>query len=194
MKKYLKIFDFIGAPVLTILAVGLLVKETKHALRKRKVSQVVRFKTNATVAAVGLAGLRLALLPALMAAGKWTESTRSGVCHLWPLSAVVRPVLAFLLLDYTNYIWHRLNHTFPWLWRFHQVHHTDMDMDVSTAWRFHVGEVLLSIFFRGGMVAVVGANASTVLYMKYYMKEPPLFIIATGGCPYARKESSTKYL
>jgi sterol desaturase/sphingolipid hydroxylase (fatty acid hydroxylase superfamily) len=72
-------------------------------------------------------------------------------------------MLAFLLLDYTNYLWHQLNHRIPWLWRFHNVHHTDLDMDVSTAWRFHVGEVLLSVIFRGGMVAVAGAPAGTVL-------------------------------
>jgi sterol desaturase/sphingolipid hydroxylase (fatty acid hydroxylase superfamily) len=34
------------------------------------------------------------------------------------------------------YVWHRLNHRVPWLWRFHLVHHTDLDLDVSTALRF----------------------------------------------------------
>jgi sterol desaturase/sphingolipid hydroxylase (fatty acid hydroxylase superfamily) len=81
-----------------------------------------------------------------------------------PVAAPVKTIVAFLLLDYTNYLWHQLNHRIPWLWRFHNVHHTDLDMDVSTAWRFHVGEVLLSIFFRGGMVGVVGAPSATVLF------------------------------
>lgn len=163
MKKYLKIFDFIGAPILTGLAIGLLVLETRAELRQRKESRIKRLKNNAGLATVGLAGLRLALLPSMVSAGRWTEKNRFGLAQILPLPAPFKGILAFLLLDYTNYLWHTLNHRFPLLWRFHNVHHTDLDMDVSTAWRFHVGEVLLSVFFRGGMVAVVGAPASTVL-------------------------------
>lgn len=72
-------------------------------------------------------------------------------------------VLAFLLLDFTFYYWHRLNHRIPFLWRFHNVHHIDMDLDVSTALRFHFGEITLSILFRVLQLAVIGASAETFL-------------------------------
>jgi sterol desaturase/sphingolipid hydroxylase (fatty acid hydroxylase superfamily) len=163
MKKHLRLFDFIGAPILMGLAAGLLVLETRRQLRKQKHNQFERMKTNAGLATIGLAGLRLALLPSLLAAGRWSEKNKFGITQLLPIPSPARMMLAFLLLDYTNYLWHQLNHRLPWLWRFHNVHHTDLDMDVSTAWRFHVGEVLLSVFFRGGMVSLVGAPSSTVL-------------------------------
>jgi sterol desaturase/sphingolipid hydroxylase (fatty acid hydroxylase superfamily) len=163
MKKYLRLFDFVGAPLLAGFAVTLLIMESRHELRKRKESQVKRMKLNAALATVGMAGLRLALLPSLIAAGRWAEKRRFGLVQRLPLPAPVKMVLAFLLLDYTNYLWHTLNHRMPWLWRFHTIHHTDIDMDVSTAWRFHVGEVLLSVIFRGGMVGLVGAPANAVL-------------------------------
>jgi sterol desaturase/sphingolipid hydroxylase (fatty acid hydroxylase superfamily) len=57
-------------------------------------------------------------------------------------------VLTVLILDFTTYIWHRANHTLRFLWRFHRVHHSDMNFDTSTALRFHIGEILISFGFR----------------------------------------------
>jgi sterol desaturase/sphingolipid hydroxylase (fatty acid hydroxylase superfamily) len=61
------------------------------------------------------------------------------------------------------YCWHWLNHRVPFLWRFHHVHHTDLDLDVSTAFRFHFGEMLLSVAARSIQVVVVGASPLAAL-------------------------------
>lgn len=53
-----------------------------------------------------------------------------------------------LLLDFFIYWWHRANHRFDFLWRFHRVHHLDNMLDTSTAVRFHFGEVFLSALVR----------------------------------------------
>ena len=72
-------------------------------------------------------------------------------------------MIAFLLLDYTNYLWHILNHKIPLLWRFHLVHHTDHDLDITTAFRFHFGELIGSVFFRGAAVFLIGVSPAIVL-------------------------------
>lgn len=72
-------------------------------------------------------------------------------------------MIGFLLLDFTFYYWHRLNHTLPFLWRFHNVHHIDVDLDVSTALRFHFGEITLSTLFRVLQLLVIGPSAGTFL-------------------------------
>jgi sterol desaturase/sphingolipid hydroxylase (fatty acid hydroxylase superfamily) len=59
-----------------------------------------------------------------------------------PLGA--RVGLEILVLDLLVYLLHRLYHRAPLFWRFHQVHHTDLDLDVTSASRFHLGEVLSS--------------------------------------------------
>jgi sterol desaturase/sphingolipid hydroxylase (fatty acid hydroxylase superfamily) len=51
------------------------------------------------------------------------------------------------------------NHRIPFLWRFHNVHHIDPELDVSTAFRFHCGEVALSAGFRVVQVAAIGPPA-----------------------------------
>ena len=55
-----------------------------------------------------------------------------------------------------------MEHRSPWLYRFHQVHHADLELDVSTAARFHVGEFLASVPWRAAQVAVIGASPRAV--------------------------------
>jgi sterol desaturase/sphingolipid hydroxylase (fatty acid hydroxylase superfamily) len=63
-----------------------------------------------------------------------------------------------LLFDVWMYWWHRLNHRIPWLWRLHRVHHSDPRMDVTTAHRFHLGEMLLSCLLRVPVLALLGMS------------------------------------
>ena len=67
-------------------------------------------------------------------------------------------IAGVLLLDYAYYWWHVGLHLVPFLGRFHNVHHSDLDMDVSTAVRFHLGEVILSVPFRVMVVAAFGID------------------------------------
>jgi sterol desaturase/sphingolipid hydroxylase (fatty acid hydroxylase superfamily) len=66
--------------------------------------------------------------------------------------------LALLLMDYTLYLWHVLNHRVPFLWRFHLPHHVDLDLDSSTALRFHFGELILATGWRAAQVTVIGVS------------------------------------
>lgn len=62
----------------------------------------------------------------------------------------------FLFLDLSFYYWHRLNHKLPFLWRFHNVHHFDPDLDVSTSFRFHFVEIAYSSIFRLFQIIIIG--------------------------------------
>ena len=62
-------------------------------------------------------------------------------------------------MDLTFYYWHLANHRMPFLWRFHNVHHIDPDLDVSTAFRFHFGEIALSTVFSLLQVSLIGPSA-----------------------------------
>jgi len=88
----------------------------------------------------------------------WAGEHRIGLLRLtdWPVWG--EAILVFLLLDLWTYIWHRLNHVVPFLWRFHRVHHTDHEMDASSAVRFHTGEVVMSATLRLGVITLIGAN------------------------------------
>lgn len=61
-----------------------------------------------------------------------------------------------VLLDLVAYVWHRANHRSAFLWRFHAVHHSDVHFDASTAFRFHPGELLISVGVRLAVVTITG--------------------------------------
>src|SRR5262249_59759696 len=92
----------------------------------------------------------------------WAVQRSFGVVQLVPLPEWARFILGFLLLDLSFYYWHVANHKVPLLWRFHNVHHIDPDLDVSTGFRFHFGEVLLSTLFRVVQVGVIGMSFATL--------------------------------
>lgn len=73
-----------------------------------------------------------------------------------PLAGWPRAVFAVLLFDMWMYAWHRINHEVPFLWKFHRVHHSDPNMDVSTATRFHAGEIFFSSILRIPVILLLG--------------------------------------
>jgi sterol desaturase/sphingolipid hydroxylase (fatty acid hydroxylase superfamily) len=72
-------------------------------------------------------------------------------------------VLGVLALDAVSYAWHRANHRWPLLWRFHRVHHADAAFHVTTALRFHPGELLLALPVRLAAVLALGVPPAGVL-------------------------------
>jgi len=66
-------------------------------------------------------------------------------------------------MDLVSYFWHRANHSVPYLWRFHQAHHSDPDYTVTTGLRFHPGELLLALPLRLLAVAVLGVPIAGVI-------------------------------
>jgi sterol desaturase/sphingolipid hydroxylase (fatty acid hydroxylase superfamily) len=66
-------------------------------------------------------------------------------------------------LDLWTYAWHRANHEWKLLWRFHRVHHLDEFLDVTSAVRFHPGEVLISALARAPVVVAADIPLASVL-------------------------------
>ncbi|MET3114200.1 sterol desaturase/sphingolipid hydroxylase (fatty acid hydroxylase superfamily) [Pedobacter sp. CG_S7] len=156
-----KIFDKKAAPLLAAVFVILFIAERRRKLRKPSQPLIKRMVTNSIVAAPAFGLLRFVFLPAMVKLA--LKNKRYGVGYLLPFSPFLRLLTTFLILDYGNYLWHVLNHKIPLLWRFHLVHHTDLDLDTLTAFRFHFGEMIGSVFFRGLFVFLSGATAKEVL-------------------------------
>ncbi|MBP9948054.1 MAG: sterol desaturase family protein [Vicinamibacteria bacterium] len=79
-----------------------------------------------------------------------------GLLRLAVLPAWLKTITALLVFDCWMYWWHRINHAVPFLWRFHRVHHSDPRMDVTTALRFHPGEIALSTAVRLVVANLIG--------------------------------------
>lgn len=73
-------------------------------------------------------------------------------------------LLAFILLDFTLYVWHYATHHVDSLWIFHKVHHSDKVLNVTTGLRFHIGELFMEVLVRVAFIASMGIDADTVLF------------------------------
>ena len=78
-------------------------------------------------------------------------------------SPIVAGLLSFLIIDFYMYCWHRSMHTLPLAWRFHRLHHADRSMNVSTAYRFHPIEIIISIIPKLSLIWLLGISSDFVL-------------------------------
>src|SRR5580765_6765356 len=132
--------------------------ESARPLRRRREPRLRRAARNLTAGGISLAVVTLLQTPFLVPAARWAAAHHFGLLNLVPLSRPVEIVAAVVLLDYTLWVWHLLNHVVPFFWRFHLVHHVDRDMDASTAFRFHFGEQGLSVAYRLLQVVLLGVD------------------------------------
>jgi len=149
--------------ILLVAAVGLsfFVLERVFPLRRETRSLVGRLIVNLGVSALAF-GAALALVsPAARHVSGWTEADPWGLLHRLTLPAPLEAAVGFLLMDLSFYYWHRLNHRVSFLWRFHNVHHFDPDLDVSTAFRFHFVEIALSAGLRVVQVVLIAPSGWT---------------------------------
>lgn len=144
--------------VLTAWLAALLFLERRRPLRRQVANGADRLVANSAVGLVGGTILSLTEIPATRIAAHIVEQRRLGLLQLRKLPPVAEGVAAFLLLDYSIYVWHVLLHRIPLFWRFHVVHHIDHDLDTSTALRFHFGELLFSMFWRVATIVALGVR------------------------------------
>jgi sterol desaturase/sphingolipid hydroxylase (fatty acid hydroxylase superfamily) len=78
---------------------------------------------------------------------------------------------------------HVAAHKVPVLWRLHQVHHADRDIDVSTGVRFHPIEIGLSMLWKIVVVLALGAAPSAVLLFEIILNGGSLFTHANIALP-----------
>lgn len=102
-------------------------------------------------------------------AAKWSLKANFGLLRWIDFSPWIEGILAVLVFDCFTYWWHRFNHEIPFLWRFHRVHHSDAEMDVTTANRFHAGEIVMSSLLRIPLLFLLGADLWMLAFYELLM-------------------------
>lgn len=98
-----------------------------------------------------------------------------GLLNLWPLPGWVTLLITLLVLDVVIYFQHRIAHKWMPLWRLHQVHHTDLDFDATTAVRFHPLEIIFSLLIKVVVVYLLGANPAAVIVFEVLLNGAATF-------------------
>jgi sterol desaturase/sphingolipid hydroxylase (fatty acid hydroxylase superfamily) len=161
--KLSPLLDSIGNPVLAAFVAILLLLQWRFPLRRQHFSLLRRLIRNYVLSIPGFVIVRLAMLPVPLAVTVWAQHRHVGLLNWLGLHGWIGGIFGFVLLDYAYWWWHWANHMFRFFWRFHNVHHTDLDMDVTTAVRFHFGEIFFSIGFLSIVLLVFGIDPVTLV-------------------------------
>ena len=156
MERVFLFFQSKGALVLVAL-VALLLLERLFPVA-RAVGGLRRVARNLSFGGLNAVLSWAVVVPVSAVAAQWALDWRPLWWAGWPGLA-----LDLLLLDGWIYWWHRANHRLPLLWRFHQVHHRDLFLDVTTQMRFHFGEVLLSAGVRAAVIVALAIPLESVI-------------------------------
>jgi sterol desaturase/sphingolipid hydroxylase (fatty acid hydroxylase superfamily) len=153
----------IGGVVVLGSFAALAVAERQRPLRTRQQPDSVRrVARNLAMAGLTTAAVQIAGRPIVAPVARAVQRHRLGLLPRLGLPPGAETAAAILLLDYSLYAWHVATHRMPLLWRFHRVHHVDLDLDSTTALRFHFGEFVLGFPYRALQVLLIGVTPRTL--------------------------------
>ena len=122
-----------------------------------------RWLTNISILVVSSLMLRLVFPAAAVGVAVLANRHGFGLFNWFDVSPVVAGLICFIILDFSVWLEHVMSHKWQWLWRIHRVHHSDTGFDVTTALRFHPLEIVVSMVWKGAVVALLGAPVIAVL-------------------------------
>jgi sterol desaturase/sphingolipid hydroxylase (fatty acid hydroxylase superfamily) len=154
---------------------GIIFLERKYPLRSERESKVRRTARNLTVAALSALTIHWLETPCVRPLAQIVAKRRWGLLKRVHLPRAIEICAALLLMDYTLYLWHVLTHRIPFLWRFHAVHHVDLDLDASTALRFHFGELVVSVPYRAVQILGIGIGIGALTLWQMFLSVSILF-------------------
>jgi sterol desaturase/sphingolipid hydroxylase (fatty acid hydroxylase superfamily) len=138
-------------------------------------SKIVRWASNLGLVFIDSIVARLVFPTALVGIALLAQQQGWGLLNQLELSVLLKIIFSVLVLDLAIYLQHVMFHSAPLLWRLHMVHHSDMDIDVTTGVRFHPIEILLSMGIKTVVVVLIGAPAASVLIFEIILNGTSMF-------------------
>tara|TARA_R110000824_G_scaffold104360_13_gene247765 strand:- start:4899 stop:5732 length:834 start_codon:yes stop_codon:yes gene_type:complete len=147
-----------GMALSALLFVLLVALEAIFPRRKRSFPRFKRWCTNIVIIIVDSLALRLMGPIAAIAAAGYAAQHHIGLFNWIDWPAWLEFILALIILDLAIYGQHVASHKISLLWALHKVHHSDRDLDVTTAIRFHPVEIILSMLYKSVLVLLLGPS------------------------------------
>ena len=177
-ETYIRVFIFI----LTLAVIAFY--EYKHPKRTLLISKTIRWLNNLSLVFISSILIKLLFPLAAFGVAYYMEAKSFGLLHLFELSYFIKVLIAVILLDLIIYWQHRIFHKVDFFWKFHKVHHSDMDFDLSTGIRFHPIEIIFSMLIKICFITILGAPALAVLIFEILLNSCSIFNHSNIKLPY----------
>jgi sterol desaturase/sphingolipid hydroxylase (fatty acid hydroxylase superfamily) len=143
--------------------------------RELKPVKTRRWVTNWAIVVVDSVAVRLVFKAAAVGGALWAAENGVGLFNIVAAPLWIAVLVSIVALDLAIWASHLASHKIPVLWRLHRMHHSDVDIDVTTAIRFHPIEILLSMVWKYAVVLALGAPAVAVLVFEIILNGLAMF-------------------
>lgn len=143
--------------------------------RKLTASKCCRWGGNLTIVILNTAIARLFFMGGVVATAAMAQDRGWGLFNWVEGPVWLELGLAMLALDFIIYWQHQIFHYVPILWRFHMMHHSDLDLDVTSGVRFHPVEIVISAVVKASAVMALGVAPLAVVAFEIVLNGTSLF-------------------
>ncbi|MCE2029441.1 sterol desaturase family protein [Sessilibacter corallicola] len=143
--------------------------------RKPVIAKATRWFNNLGLVVLDTILLRFLFPAAAVGLAVIAQEQNAGLLNNVELPLIATTLIAIVLLDLVIYLQHVMFHALPILWRLHQVHHADLDYDVTTGTRFHPIEIVISMFVKAGAIFLIGPPVVAVILFEIVLNACAMF-------------------
>lgn len=187
----LRLTFFLSILVILIMAEILLPKKKRIHNRKD------RWITNGLITLINTASVNIVhiAIPLIaIVAAVDVSNGKMGLFNIINFPIWIEIILTVIILDFIIWGQHLLSHKIPFVWRFHRMHHTDRDLDVTTAVRFHPFEIIFSMFIKITSIYILGASAIAVIIFEIMLNGMAMFNHANLRIPFRIENILRKFI
>lgn len=157
--------------------------EWRAPRRVLRVSKLVRWVNNLGLVFLNSFILRLLFPAAAVGVAVFAQEQGWGLFNYYALPNLVAIIIAVIIMDFIIYLQHVMVHAIPLFWRFHRVHHADLDYDVTTGARFHPFEIILSMLIKFATILLLGPSVVAVIIFEVVLNAMAMFNHGNVGLP-----------
>jgi|TARA_A200000159_G_scaffold30253_1_gene26828 sterol desaturase/sphingolipid hydroxylase (fatty acid hydroxylase superfamily) len=165
--------------------------------KKRIHNRKDRWITNGLITLINTASVNIVhiAIPLIaIVAAVDVSNGKMGLFNIINFPIWIEIILTVIILDFIIWGQHLLSHKIPFVWRFHRMHHTDRDLDVTTAVRFHPFEIIFSMFIKITSIYILGASAIAVIIFEIMLNGMAMFNHANLRIPFRIENILRKFI
>lgn len=151
------------------------VAEVASPRRDLTTSKASRWFANMSIVVINTAFLRLIVPAGAVGVAAWVDQRGWGLLNNVEIPYWLAVIVSVIVLDFVIYLQHVMFHAVPALWRFHMMHHADLDFDVTTGTRFHPVEIILSMAIKASALIVLGPPVLGVIMFEILLNGTAMF-------------------
>lgn len=138
-------------------------------------SKSVRWGSNLGIVVLNSVVLRLLFPAAAVGMAVLAGEQGWGIFNYLETPFWLAVIVSVIALDFVVWLQHVMVHAIPVLWRFHRMHHADLDFDVTTGARFHPVEIILSMLIKFAAIMVLGPPIIAVIIFEVLLNATAMF-------------------